>query len=272
MTIDLDAYFRRIGYSGDRKPTLATLRELHRLQPAAIAFENLSPLLGRSVSIDAASLHKKMVADGRGGYCYEQNLLLGSVLDALGFKFRNVTGWPRWQVAPGRLLPRTHLLLLITIDDDDWIADVGFGGNTLTAPLRLDERGAQQTPHEPARIVERDGMLMIQPNIKGEWHDLVAFGLEQQNFAELEMGNWFTSTHPRSRFRNELFMARSDAGARYGLLDNVLTTHRLGRATERRTLESVAAFREVMTDVFRIRPPADPLLDATLARLAEKAA
>ena len=53
------------------------------------------------------------MADGRGGYCYEQNLLLGSVLEALGFKFRHLTGWPRWQVAPGRLLPRTHLLLLV---------------------------------------------------------------------------------------------------------------------------------------------------------------
>ena len=67
MTIDLDAYFKRIGYSGDRKPTLATLRELHRLQPAAIAFENLTPLMGDPVPLDAPSLHAKMAAGGRGG-------------------------------------------------------------------------------------------------------------------------------------------------------------------------------------------------------------
>jgi N-hydroxyarylamine O-acetyltransferase len=271
-TINLDAYFRRIGYSGDRKPTLATLRELHRLQPATIAFENLSPLLGHPVPIDAASLHTKMVADGRGGYCYEQNLLLGSVLDALGFKFRHLTGWPRWQVAPGRLLPRTHLLLLITIDGEDWLADVGFGGNTLTAPLRLDERGEQPTPHEPARLSERDGFLVIQPKIKNEWHDLVAFGLERQNFAELEMGNWFTSTHPKSRFRNELFLARSDAGVRYGMLDNVLTIHRLGGASERRVLANAGEIRDAISDVFHVQLPGDPNLGAMLGRLAEKAA
>ena len=270
--IDLDAYFKRIGYSGDREPTLAVLRELHRLQPAAIAFENLSPLMGENVPIDAPSLHRKMVAEGRGGYCYEQNLLLGSVLDALGFKFRHLTGWPRWQVAPGRLLPRTHLLLLVTIDGEDWIADVGFGGNTLTAPLLLKERGEQQTPHEPARLIERDNTLVIQPNIKNDWHDLVAFGLEHQNFAELEMGNWFTSTHPRSRFRNELFLARSDAGVRYGLLDNVLTTHKLNGGTERRTLANVAEIRDAIVDVFRVRLPNNPQLDATLAHFAEKAA
>jgi N-hydroxyarylamine O-acetyltransferase len=242
------------------------------LQPAAIAFENLSPLMGENVPIDAPSLHRKMVVDGRGGYCYEQNLLLGSVLEALGFTFRHLTGWPRWQVAPGRLLPRTHLLLLVTIDGEDWLADVGFGGNTLTAPLRLAERGEQQTPHEPVRLIERDNTLVIQPRIKNEWLDLVAFGLEPQNFAELEMGNWFTSTHPRSRFRNELFLARSDIGVRYGLLDNVLTTHKLNGATERRTLASAADIRDAMIDVFKIRPPNDPHLNATLARFAEKAA
>ena len=270
--IDLDAYFKRIGYSGDRKPTLATLLELHRLQPAAIAFENLSPLMGQPVPIDAASLHKKMTADGRGGYCYEQNLLLASVLEALGFRFRHLTGWPRWQVAPGRLLPRTHLLLLVTIDDEDWLVDVGFGGNTLTAPLRLKERGEQPTPHEPARLIERDNALVIQPRIKNEWHDLVAFGLEHQNFAELEMGNWFTSTHPRSRFRNELFLARSDVGVRYGLLDNVFTTHKLNGASERRTLANAAEIRDAIVDIFHVRLPNDPQLNATLARCAEKAA
>jgi N-hydroxyarylamine O-acetyltransferase len=270
--IDLEAYFRRIGYSGDRKPTLATLRELHRLQPAAIAFENLSPLLGHPVPIDPASLHRKMVADGRGGYCYEQNLLLASVLEALGFSFRHLTGWPRWQVAPGRLLPRTHLLLLVAIGGENWLTDVGFGGNTLTAPLRLADRGEQPTPHEPARLIEREDTLVIQPKIKNEWLDLVAFGLEHQNFAELEMGNWFTSTHPRSRFRNELFLARSDAGVRYGLLDNVLTTHRLNGGTERRTLTNAVDIRDAITDVFRVRLPNDSQLDAALTRMAEKAA
>jgi N-hydroxyarylamine O-acetyltransferase len=198
--------------------------------------------------------------------------LFGSVLEALGFKFRHLTGWPRWQVAPGRLLPRTHLLLLVTIDDEDWLADVGFGGNTLTAPLRLDDRSEQQTPHEPARLIERDNTLVIQPKIKGEWCDLVAFGLEHQNFAELEMGNWFTSTHPRSRFRNELFLARSDAGVRYGLLDNVLTTHKLNGGTERRTLTNAKELRDAITDVFCVRLPNGPQLNVTLARFAEKAA
>ncbi len=270
MSIDLDAYFRRIGYAGDRKPTLATLRELHRLQPQSIAFENLSVLLGHGVPLDAEGLHAKMVSGRRGGYCFEQNLLFASVLKALGFKLREITGWPRWQVAPGRLLPRTHLLLVIEIDGEEWLADVGFGGNTLTGPLLLRSRDEQVTPHEPARIVDREGNFVVQVKIGEEWRDLVSFGLEPQSFAELEMGNWFTSTHPKSRFKNELFAARAEPDRRYGLLDNVLTTHHRNGPSERRILRTAAELRGVLTDQIRIALPDDPALDAVLARIAEK--
>jgi N-hydroxyarylamine O-acetyltransferase len=268
VSIDLDAYFRRVGYAGDRKPNLATLRELHRRQPQAIAFENLSPMLGQPVPIDAPSLHNKMVTGGRGGYCYEQNLLFASVLEALGFKFRHLTGWPRWQATPERPLPRTHLLLLVDVEGEEWVADVGFGGNTLTAPLLLRSRDEQATPHEPARLMDHNGHLMIQVKIGGKWHDLVEFGLEQQNFAELEMGNWFTSAHPRSRFKAELFLARADEGRRYAMFGNVLSTHRLDGATEKRRLGTVAELRETLTDVFRIKLPSDPALDKVLEHAA----
>lgn len=269
MSIDLDVYFRRIGYSGDRKPTLDTLRALHRLHPQAIAFENLSPLLGHPVPLDADALHAKMVAGGRGGYCFEQNLLFASVLQELDFKLRVLTGWPRWGVAPETPRPRTHLLLLIDIDGQEWIADVGFGGNTLTGPLLLRSRDEQVTPHEPARIGRHDGAMMVQVKIGEEWRDLVAFDLGQQSFAELEMGNWYTSTHPKSRFKNELFAARAEPDRRYGLLGNVLTVHRLKGASERRRLASVSELRDALTDLIRIKLPADPSLDAVLARAAE---
>jgi N-hydroxyarylamine O-acetyltransferase len=268
--IDLDSYLKRVGFTDERKPTLMTLRELHRLQPQAIAFENLSPLLGQPVALDAPSLHWKMVHEGRGGYCYEQNVLFASVLEALGFKLRWLTGWPRWQIAPGRLLPRSHLLLLVDLGGEEWLADVGFGGNTLTAPLRLASRDEQPTPHEPARIAAKGDALMVQVKIRDAWHDLVEFDLGQQTFAELEMGNWFTSTHPKSRFRNELLAARADVDRRYGLLDNVLTIHDCGGATERRRLTAASEIRDALTDLFRIRLPAVASLDDVLARFAGK--
>ena len=262
--VDLDAYFKRIGYDGPRDTTMATLRAIAQKHPDAIPFENLDVLLGRGISLAPSDIDAKLIGAGRGGYCYEQNLLFASVLDGLGFKFRYLTGWPRWQVAPGQPLPRTHLLLLLDVEGEDWLADVGFGGNTLTAPLLLRSRETQATPHEPARIVDHDGRLMVQVQIRNEWENLVEFGLEPQNFPQLEMGNWYTSAHPRSRFRSELFLARADEGRRHTLYDNVLSMHRLGGETEKRKLGSAVEIRDALTDIFRIRLPSDPALDKML--------
>src|SRR5215831_16064297 len=88
-TIDLDAYFKRIGYEGARKPTLDTLTAIQLRHTETLAFENLNPLMGWPVRLDAESLQQKLVRDGRGGYCFEQNLLLKHAFDAPGFR---VTG------------------------------------------------------------------------------------------------------------------------------------------------------------------------------------
>ena len=268
--IDLDAYCRRVGFDGTRTPTEASLRALHHLQPQAIAFENLSPLLGRPVPLDEPSLQKKMIYSGRGGYCFEQNLLFASVLRGFGFKLRFLTGWPRWGIPAETPRPRTHLLLLVEADGEDWVCDVGYGGNTLTAPLLLRSRDEQETPHEPARLFAKNGGLMVQIKIGGVWRDLVEFDLAMQTFAELEMGNWYTSTYPSSRFTSELFVARSEPGRRHGMLDNVLTTHRRDWPSERRKLTSVGEIRDALTDLFGIRLPDDPALDPMLASVANK--
>ncbi len=84
--IDLNAYFQRIGYSGERTPTLKTLQSIHQHHAEAIAFENLNPFLKQPVPLDLKSLQQKLLHEGRGGYCFEQNLLLGSVLRAFGFQ------------------------------------------------------------------------------------------------------------------------------------------------------------------------------------------
>ena len=80
--VNLNAYFERIGFAGSIAPTLATLELILALHPAAIAFENLDPLLGEPVKLDLQSLQRKLLTDGRGGYCFEQNLLLMAMLPA----------------------------------------------------------------------------------------------------------------------------------------------------------------------------------------------
>ena len=76
---DLDAYVERVGLSG--RPGLT---ELHRAHVTSIPFENLDPHGGLPVSLELEDLQRKLVGARRGGYCFEQNLLLMAALEALG--------------------------------------------------------------------------------------------------------------------------------------------------------------------------------------------
>jgi len=268
MSIDLEAYFKRIGYSGERKPTLAVLRELHRLHPQAIPFENLDPLLKRPVLLDAASLEAKLVKGGRGGYCFEQNLLFGDVLREMGFAVREATARVRWSAPPGTLTPRVHALLIVHVEGEDYLVDVGFGGNVATAPLLLRSRDEQATPHESFRLVQEDHRLVIEAKLGGTWMALYATDLAESHPVDFELGNWFTSAHPSSIFVNGLMAARADSDRRYAFRNNELAVHKLAGGTEKRTLRTVAELRDALVDLLRIRLPDDPALEPALARLA----
>jgi N-hydroxyarylamine O-acetyltransferase len=265
--IDLDAYFGRIGYAGERTPTLETLRAIHVRHTAAIAFENLNPLLKWPVRLDRESLEQKMVRGGRGGYCYEQNLLFSHVLNALGFKVIGLVAAVLWNAPKDAIPPRTHMLLRVDLEEGRYIADVGFGALTLTGPLRLQPDIAQVTPHEPFRLTRAGEDFVLQAKLRDAWMPLYRFDLREQCLPDYEITNWYYSHHPDSRFVTGLMAARAAPDRRYALLNNELAVHRLNGGTERRVLTSAAEMRKTLEHDFHLTLPDTPQLDAALERL-----
>lgn len=178
--IDLDAYFRRIGYSGSREATLEILRALHLRHPQAIPFENIDPLLRRPVGVDLAGLQHKLVGERRGGWCFEQNLLFRAALTALGFRATGLAARVLWNQPEDAITTRNHMLLRVDLDGIPYIADVGFGRLTLTSPLRLEPDIEQETPHEPFRLLRKNGDYRVQARIGTGWKTLYRFDLQEQ--------------------------------------------------------------------------------------------
>jgi N-hydroxyarylamine O-acetyltransferase len=265
--IDLDAYFAKVGYHGPKTPTLDALKALHYLQPQAIAFENLDPLLKRPVRLDAASLQRKLLQDGRGGYCYEQNLLFAHALRAIGFNVAEFAARVMWNVPAGAATPRVHMLLVVDLDGKRYLTDAGFGGNVLTGPLLLDSAGEQTTPHEPFQVLKEGDKYVLQFKMRDLWVKLYRFDLSEQLMPDHEQGNWFVSTYPDSIFVNGLMAARAEPDRRYALGNNQLSVHVLNGATEKQTLKSVPEMRDALTDLFKLRLTGLDGLDTALARL-----
>ena len=265
---ELDAYLTRIGYTGPRTPTFDTLKAVHALHPAAIPFENLNPLLGWPVALDIDSLQTKLVASGRGGWCFEHNTLFRHALEALGFSVSSLAARVLWNAPPNNPMgPRSHMLLLVDLGGDRYIADVGFGGNVLTAPLRLEPHIVQSTPHEPHRLLPSENGFVLEALITGEWKPLYRFTMEPQFPSDYEVSNWYLCHHPSSFFRQILIAARATPNGRYALRNNILAIHR-DNTTEKRTLTDPFALRSALEVDFDLKLPESPELAAMLERVS----
>jgi N-hydroxyarylamine O-acetyltransferase len=264
--IDLAAYFHRIGYNGPRTATLDTLHSLHLLHPQAIAFENIDPFLHRPVELDLAALQGKLLGGDRGGYCFEQNILFMHVLRATGFTVSGLAGRVLWGRPEDSITPRSHMLLRIDLDGQTWLADVGFGGLTQTAPLLFEPGIEQRTPHESFRIVENGAYYRMQANTGGDWRTLYRFDLQEQFEVDYAITNYFLATNPSSHFRTGLIAARPFPGGRHSLANNRLTTHRLGDESVRRELTSAGEIIEALRTLFGITLADPAVFEAALRR------
>jgi N-hydroxyarylamine O-acetyltransferase len=269
-SIDLHAYLERVGLRQPVAPDLATLRAITAAHTAAIPFENLDPFLGISPSLDIASVQRKLVRDGRGGYCFEQNRLLSDALRAIGFKVTDLAARVLWGQPEDAITARTHMLLRVEADGKSWLADVGFGGNTPTGPLEFAPDVEQPTPHETFRLIHRDDTdWRVQVLADGDWMTLYRFDLQPQFPADYRVSNWWTSTYPESHFVTGLTAARAPAGRRLTLRNRQFTERSIGGATTKRTLATTAEIRAVLQDEFLIRLSENPKLDGMLDRLPE---
>jgi N-hydroxyarylamine O-acetyltransferase len=251
---DVRAYCARIGYEGKCVPdydVLAALVEHHAL---ALPFENLDVLLGRAIELDAASLQKKLIGGGRGGYCFEHNTLLAGVLEGIGFEVKRHMGRGRWRVPEGAILPRTHMVLTLAVGGVPFLVDGGYGGVGLTAPLALDHADPQPSLFEAQRVLTSAHERLVQARIAGEWRDLYTFTDEPLPPIDFEVANWYTSTHPASRFRQNLIVSCATREARFVLYNRELSTYGHG-TKETRTVDDPEELLAVLSSRFGLTFP-----------------
>lgn len=265
--VNLNAYLERIGFAGSIAPTLQTLEALHLLHPAAIPFENLDSLVGLPVSLDPARLNHKLLAERRGGYCFEHNTLLLRVLLDLGFTARAHTARVLWGRAQAGVPEPTHMVLSVDIGGTSYLCDVGFGGLPLTAPLKLRSGAVEDTSRGRFRLAGAAPDLTLEVERDADdWRGVYRIDLAEADMATLTALNARVGDAPDWFFREHLLVELTPRGGHRQLVDNRLTIEE-GEAREVRTLTSVGELREALKTVFGIEADGLDGLDAALSRL-----
>ncbi|MGA5253191.1 arylamine N-acetyltransferase family protein [Streptomyces pseudogriseolus] len=259
--LDLDAYLTRLGYEGDRTPTLETLRALLRAHVLTVRWDTLDSFLYREVRLDVPSVQDKLVRRGRGGYCYEHVVLFAAALEKLGFRFTAVSGRVQLGADSTHPRPATHAMLIVDLDGTRWLSDVGFGHSPLE-PIELVDGGRSEAdpwPHllrwqeithgSPGWAVHQRGGETEGPD---GWVVRQVFTETPQYPVDYAVGNHFVATHDRSPFVTRPYIQRRGTD-RYDTLDALVwTTERPGRDRVTRTV-GPHEVPELLDDVFGIR-------------------
>jgi N-hydroxyarylamine O-acetyltransferase len=203
-----DAWLARIGYAGPVTPTLETLQALIAAHSSAIAYESIDVLLDRPPHLDLRSLQDKMIAGGRGGYCFEQNMLFRAGLRSLGYRITSLQGRVVRGMAIDAPRPAIHMLLQVELPEGPYLADVGFGNLAPTCALSLNPSMEQETPHEVMRFVEVGGELTLQALLKDGWEHIYRVIPYPRYDSEYEIANWYTATHPETPYQSNIIVAK----------------------------------------------------------------
>jgi N-hydroxyarylamine O-acetyltransferase len=232
--LDVDAYLHRVGFTGPLAPDLATLRTLHRAHVTTIPFENLDVILGRGVSVDLDDVQAKLVAQRRGGYCYEHGILFAAVLARIGFEVERLlvrTGDPLEHPRP-----RSHMVLRVTVDGAPWLADVGFGSGLLE-PIPFAPAGPFRQGAWWYEIVQGpDGMLRLRQDRGEGWTTTQTLVTDRVYLVDVAVANENTSTSPGSPFTRLPRVLRIDDDQLRTLAGLAYSVDRPGEPTVQRTI------------------------------------
>lgn len=135
---DVEETLERLGLDR-RPPSLDFLDQVLEAYISTIPFENYDVWHeGRCPSLAIEDLHRKLITNRRGGYCFELNGYLWALLNALGFQAHSVTAF----VLEGEaeLNEPGHRSILCAVDGQTYFCDGGYGGSIPRRAVPLDGR------------------------------------------------------------------------------------------------------------------------------------
>lgn len=236
---DLSTYLSRLEYTGPLTPTVELLETLVARHMATIPFEAIDVMLGQGVALNPAIMDRKMLDEGRGGYCFEHASLFGRALRRLGYRVEPLLARVWGHRDPKDGVPAaSHAALNVQAGDRLWLVDVGFGGMMPNVPLawQLDE--PQQTAFGDFRLVRSDDGYMVETARDDLWMPLYEILDFRWKSVDFDVANHYVAEHPESHFRHDLVVARTEDETRYTLSGNRFRITRRGTVLEERLLDA----------------------------------
>jgi len=218
---NIEDYLKRIGFEGEARPDLETLKKVQELHVISVPYENLELLARKPLTLDIPAIYDKIVTRGRGGYCFELNGLFKWLLEGIGFDVTQHFG--RWLMGEPLAVPmRRHRILRVPIDGKEYIADVGVGHDAAhRLPLLFELDTLQEVYEDTYRIVRHPINIYVVEYIgsNGEFQPVYCFNDDPCVAIDFFQSHWYCTTHPDTWFINATLVFRRTANGRKTIAD-----------------------------------------------------
>ena len=218
----LNAYLTRIALNNVPQCNLEGLIQLMRAQLFTVPFENIDVQAGREISLEPQNIINKIMGKKRGGYCYEVNGLFYMAAKALGFECDLLGARPMFY--PTRR-PKTHMVVEVTLDNNRYLCDLGFGNYGIRAPLlmALDDEGTVQDWDRFRFQLLDEREWVLQAKVDDAWQNQYSFSAEPMELLDFVPANYFNSHHPETLFVKKLLVVQYLPNSRQTLLGEDFT-------------------------------------------------
>ena len=171
-----------------------------------IAYENLDILEGKAIGLTPEALHDKIVTRGRGGYCFELNGLLTHMLREMGFTVTE--RFARYLRGESAIPMRRHRVTIVSLEDGDYMLDIGVGQIAPRLPLKIEEGLVQEQNGETYKFLRdpHHGWVLWDLH-HGVWREYICFNDDKAYDVDFVQPSFFCEAHPESVFNKEPMIA-----------------------------------------------------------------
>lgn len=246
--MDKEKYLNRIKFSKSFEPSLDALKGLQKTHLLHVPFENLDIHNNIPIELSIDRIFEKIVNQNRGGFCYELNGLFYELLITLGFDAKRVSA-RAYDQNKGYGKEFDHFAIIVTINNTDYLTDVGFGEFTFE-PLELqldviqnDERGSYLID-----TFEND-YLRVNKIENGKSTPQYIFKNMKREFAEYEDMCHYHQTSPNSHFTAKRLISLPTENGRITITGNILKIKEFESIRESE-IRNETEFNELIQNLF----------------------
>ncbi|MGD8165376.1 arylamine N-acetyltransferase family protein [Pantoea sp. FN0307] len=259
---DIFGYLKRLNLLEKPRRDSSFLSALHRAHFFSVPFENFSMRDNASGDLARDVIVDKIIFNNRGGICFEFSVLLKEMFDHIGFMYQTRLA----RVLIPFMTPATHQLFIVTVDQEPWIFDVGFGAKGPRAPLLLTDGYIHEHPFLSSRVSshpELGWVVSVKENSKNDavWENIYSFHDVATYPADINMAYFYTLFSSESLLNTNRVASLPTENGRISIRNNTFTEVN-GLSTSSKEITDREEMAQLLSTRFGIRIAPEKLTDA----------